>query len=630
MNFTVLTTSLFLAISHGPLLAQATTTAPDVELRMRQTLESMADRPSPFEGAAWNLRHAYARQLAGREKDAALLNKATLDYCASYTPDKDIALHPYSNPRPEATLFSVYLEAKTSGLLTPESRDAIEEVCWRWVYRHSNLKSPLDGKGRPWPLNNPKENVWIIIGSENHDAIQRAANLFSLQILMKAGAPYGPDAKLHDGFTVAEHYREWLRWYPEFFRQRIRMGLDSEIAHPSSYGSATIGSYLTIANLTDSAEVKQAAEHFLTVFWATVACEFEPRTGIRGGLASTRCYKFSWNQTGTDYWARPLLYAYGWTEVKSEPNLGTLEFFTASYRPPEILRAIASDPDRPPYMGTHRRFGRGGRWHYGIYQVLFDDGEAQNSYLLRDIYYTNDYTLSTLSFDPAREYIGLVSQSRMMGVTFSHDIDDRIVVSAGNTPVDSKREYKMPTLCGTNGMLRPDCMIVARDPNAGMETTNSTRIFLSDGALWDNRVEEGGWIFTRAGDGYAAIRIAGDKGYATAPSPWNYGQYLDINDIWAPVVIQTGQAGKFESFDAFKAAVKAQPFTYAEGKLSYTALNGENYEFHSNSKTLPTINGKPLDLNPPLAYDFPYLSMQHGSNKAVVKYPGFDDLMLEF
>lgn len=293
MNLTDLTTLLFFAIPHGSWFAQASPAAPGVEQRMRQALEGMADRPSPFEGAAWALRHAYARQLAGREKDAALINKAVLDYCASCTLDKDAALHPYSDPRPEGTLFSIYLGAATSGLLTPESRDAIEDACWRWVYRHSNLKSPPDGKGRPWPLNNPKENVWIITGSENHDAVQRAANLFSLQILMKAGTPYGPDAKLHDGFTVAEHYREWLRWYPEFA--------------------------------------------------------------------------------------------------------------------------------------------------------------------------TKDYTLSTLSFDPAREYIALVNQSRMMGVTFSHDPDDRIVVYAGNTPVDSKREYKMPTNSGTNGMLRPDCMTLPLD-----------------------------------------------------------------------------------------------------------------------------------------------------------------------
>ena len=45
---------------------------------------------------------------------------------------------------------------------------------------------------------------------------------------------------------------------------------------------------------------------------------------------------------------------------------------------------------------------------------------------------------------------------------------------------------------------------------------------------------------------------------------------------------------------------------------------------------MPNISGSPVNLNPPKAYDSPYLSMEHGSNKAVIKYPGYDDVTLEF
>lgn len=56
------------------------------------------------------------------------------------------------------------------------------------VYRHSFIS-----KEQKWPLNNPTKNVWLISGSENHCAAQRSANLLSLQVLLKAGAPYGAD-----------------------------------------------------------------------------------------------------------------------------------------------------------------------------------------------------------------------------------------------------------------------------------------------------------------------------------------------------------------------------------------------------------------------------------------------------
>ena len=179
-----------------------------------------------------------------------------------------------------------------------------------------------------------------------------------------------------------------------------------------------------------------------------------------------------------------------------------------------------------------------------------------------------------------------------------------------------------------NGMLGPDCLIVARDVNADAKTTNSTRIFISDGALWDNRAEDdGGWFFTRAGEGYAGIRIAGGQGYSVAASPWKNGYYLEFKDIWAPVVIQMGKAGKEkESFGRFRRAVKARSFSYTGGRLVYSALSGDTYEYWSKSRTLPRINGERLNLNPAKTYDFPYLTMMHGEVTATIRYSGYADL----
>jgi hypothetical protein len=45
---------------------------------------------------------------------------------------------------------------------------------------------------------------------------------------------------------------------------------------------------------------------------------------------------------------------------------------------------------------------------------------------------------------------------------------------------------------------------------------------------------------------------------------------------------------------------------------------------------LPRINGTEVNLNPPKTFDSPFLSMVHGSSKAVIHYPGRKDVMLEF
>lgn len=184
------------------------------------------------------------------------------------------------------------------------------------------------------------------------------------------------------------------------------------------------------------------------------------------------------------------------------------------------------------------------------------------------------------------------------------------------------------TFKGVNGLVGPDVLLAARDPKVNPETTDTTRVFVFKGALWENRVEDNsGWFFTRAGDGYAALRIAGDQGLCVVPSPFGFGHCLDLVDIWAPVVIQAGQAEQFgHDFESFKVAVKARPFTYKNGKLTYTAIDGKTYEYWSNSLDLPTIDGKPLELNPPFTYDFPYLKMARDADTAIITYPGYPDL----
>ena len=42
------------------------------------------------------------------------------------------------------------------------------------------------------------------------------------------------------------------------------------------------------------------------------------------------------------------------------------------------------------------------------------------------------------------------------------------------------------------------------------------------------------------------------------------------------------------------------------------------------------INGNPANLNPAKTCDSPFLSMAHGSNKAVISYPGHNDVTVEF
>jgi len=76
--------------------------------------------------------------------------------------------------------------------------------------------------------------------------------------------------------------------------------------------------------------------------------------------------------------------------------------------------------------------------------------------------------------------------------------------------------------------------------------------------------------------------------------------------------------------------VKENAFNYKDGNLTYKSEAGDTYEAWAKFPQLPEINGKPLNLNPENTYDSPYLKMKHGTVKAVISYPGFEDVVLEF
>lgn len=171
--------------------------------------------------------------------------------------------------------------------------------------------------------------------------------------------------------------------------------------------------------------------------------------------------------------------------------------------------------------------------------------------------------------------------------------------------------------------------------------SDGTRVLIRNGPLWDNRVgDASGWFFTRAGDAYAAIRMP--QGYTATTRTYIWpdrklkeveeknGHFLELKDMWAPIVIQMGRAVEYVSFENFQAAVKAARFEYQDGKLTYASLAKETFEVWANSQKLPRINGSALNLNPPMTYASPYLSMFHGSARAVITYPGYQELVLHF
>ena len=111
----------------------------------------------------------------------------------------------------------------------------------------------------------------------------------------------------------------------------------------------------------------------------------------------------------------------------------------------------------------------------------------------------------------------------------------------------------------------------------------------------------------------------------------NTGLRIQLNDIWAPIAVQTAPAKEFgNDFKKFKEAISSLPFEYKDKVMNFTTRHGEKVEYFSQSNKIPMVNGKVFEINPPTTYNSPYLKMKHGEEDAVISFPGYKELVLRF
>jgi len=570
-----------------------------VDDRLAQMVQANVDSPWPDVGTSWGDAGYALACLHANSSVAAGNSSITNFYSAFPVPDSTstIDFEAYFKLH---LMWRIYHDPDMNARLTTTARDNIEDMMWRWINQRSTVS---DANGSEWRLHD----------SENHDAMQKGGYLLAALGLKNAGAPYGPDATIADGHTIAEHAEAWSDYFLRYFRSRAREGINVEMACPT-YAKYSIGVYYNIRDFAESALLREIADRFITLYWADTACDWT-LSGVRGG-AETRCYKENYLRLGTQYSFHSLLYGYTWHENAGTARLYTLMCATSSYRVPEIIRACATDTNRPNYLYTSRRWGLDGGSVGATYVVGFDSG---NSHIRRDTYVTRDYAMGAITLDMNRDYLQVFDQNRIAGVFFASGVNDRIVVF-GKGAASNNKSY-----ADLNGVCRENCMVVQRDKNANA-SGDGTLIFVAQ-AVWDSGVETNGWFFSQSGNAYCGVKPAGG-GYTSSNA--SHGVELALGDIWAPVVVQMGQASNYADFASFQASVQGNAFAYAGGTLDYTSEAGDAFTVYGNTKTTPRVNGVTVDLNPTKVYDSPYLSMTHGEDVATVSYAAYTNLVLDF
>ncbi len=419
-------------------------------------------------------------------------NADIVHWCRDYPIDKDKPGK--SGDIDPRKIFRVRLLPSASQLLTEEAKDAIEETAYTYIYR----RSIIDPAGPD--ANNAGKSVWIISGSENHDAVTRMNDLLGSEIICRFGKKYTGETTLADGRTIKEHHDAWVAWWKEHTRQRAREGIFCEIAQPGSYGRATITSYFNLYDLVEGPELRRLGGNMLTLHFAQLATEFEPKTGTRGAIAITRSNDGIDQQWGK-HWTKNLTFAWNWHDVPEDQILhGESIPFSTSYVPPPIVTAIARGPKAEPYFSVMRNFGLGERPSPDVYLITFADGEENNSYIRRTSWIAPEYMLSGITTDPARtDYTALNTQGRQAGISFSSGVNDRISMFGVDTRDSANRSHR-----AVNAIVAKDCLVAGRESSA---TSRVTNVYVSGGTVFKSRVTDpSGWEFFRAGDGFCAMR----------------------------------------------------------------------------------------------------------------------------
>jgi hypothetical protein len=516
--------------------------------------------------------------------------------------------------------------------LEAETQQRIETLLWNYACAKSTV-----ARAQP-------QYVWLIQGSENHDMMDLGNVLLCVQVAARHGEYR--NWRLPDGHTPAEHVTAWTAYFRLYCEERLKHGLNIEIASPT-YGKYFVPEWVNIFDFAEDDGLRAKAEVMLHAIWADWS--IEQLDGVRGG-AKSRCYQGKYSRSGaSDSWRMmgELLLGDGdWANAGryAHPIMGFgFILSTSRYRLPTLITDLAHDPQgRGEYVYISRRPGRmtapeafpslGGHpcWYFM---------DAEDSRLVRYTWCTPDHVMGCFLVDPLLgestrvtagavdeaqgQYAAISGQNRWQGIVFATGTDARIFPQCFGRP-DKHREGVSVTEIQQVAVQHENVMIV--QANRADTRNTAMRVYFAPG-MRDRLVEESGWRFIEEGDSYAAVRIVSrEDGTAVCDASWDGATFLRAADLFAPVVFVTGRRAHHDSLDAFQQYVLGHTHEVHEGVLRYRFKDhaGQDVELalYVNEQRLPEVNGTPIDLAPKRAYDSPFLASDFGSGAVTVKHKG--------
>ena len=565
------------------------------------------------------------------------------------------------------------------GRLEAETEELLLETIWNRT-KHKN------------DIHWARQSTWYLDGSENHDLNAKACNLVSSRIFMNEpeykdrvypdygfGGSYhygragyygkgvdadtregGGRANLNDGkeYNAEDHYKEWLSFMKEYFRERAKHGFFVE--------NSSLGYAKHTMNMIDLAyaysgddELHQIIDDFMTLYWADYVQT--GIAGISGGPKTRHHYKVGGYDANTGML----------TSLLGGPaDAGIWNYWSNvnGYELPKIVQIMALDREG---MGSFVYQSRGiGEAEpaqprpLGTERTLIIKPESK---FLKYSYVTPSYTLNTQMDHPWALQSHLSKAGRWHGMTVAQDADARIVPVYIPLEPDHNGKQAAFTLEGMFKTVQHNSTLIVQRSRSYPEVNPDwyplykqrcdQGVYIGD--AWDEQIEQGGWIFLRRGDAYAGIRVAlKDKAYEDEKlkrsgertqggfhvptddptvkledKPYSYSEKKKIillKNRFSPVIIQAGDRQQFGSFEAFMAQTQEAPIALHKTVVpSFNILlftppeeNAPEMVFNAGNNEIPMLDNEYINYQHPLTFDSPYLKSEYKSGKVQIKYGG--------
>ena len=496
------------------------------------------------------------------------------------------------------------------GRLDKETEAAMKEALWCWVKSESTLAGAT------------LDDLLVTLGTENHDLTLRP-NYYLIASLL-ADDPAFRDRRFDDGHTAAEHAKAYTSYFQRWAGKRVATGLWIEIGS-NGYQKYSWPALFNLHELAPDPLIRKRFGMLLDMAFIEEA-QISVR-GLRGGGRS-RAYG---GKRGFESY-KNLLYA-----PEGQPALGSHSNVveTSRYQLPAaaILLRFREFPAREPFVIRNRVLGELSALKRGNEGQRFAADSALVNYAYRTPHYLLGSTLQDPSLtnpDPKSErgadwkYSGISRQNRSFGMLFDDPASDSVseVYPVIEKTGGGRPQHPFWSVQHENVLI---LQRIAPQTRKRMGSYNTGAISIRYDGPELEHVEENGWIFSSHGKAFLAVKFL-DGGHKWIEYGKEAGPVkFDHSTGTSRVLMHAGDLSAYASFKQFRTHVQSRRLTVtpnsvyyeygpAKTRLAVTLFDVENPEAFK----LPEVNGKPIDLRPPVTWQSPYLNGRFGSEKVTV------------